>query len=303
MKKIVITTLTAGMILLAACGQKHNIDNVMLSSSQQEMMSSADEGLTSIISKTETKSLLKQYIGNLGNCSYTVSSYQKFHVSTSKTDGSDGEENQMALNGMDEYDVVNTGETKAEQMNGWFHLKSNITHTIQDMESKESNEFFAQQLADGSFAFYGYNAADGTATYSPLSTLGELQSTSILQEFIADDVVIKNGKTVLDKDADVTGYDIEMQVPYETYYKFFCYGLSFQIPDIQNEDKEKYVDVVIHFDKFGNISTIEMSVSDMEEKDYDGTNVKVIEEKIIISFDQEASEFEIPAPVKNIQKQ
>lgn len=74
-------------MLVSACGpekQKNNtntdiMDN-QISIAGKEEVSSDKEQLINTIFQSEIKNLLKRYFENIGDCSFTITSVEKFHV-------------------------------------------------------------------------------------------------------------------------------------------------------------------------------------------------------------------------------
>lgn len=299
-------------MLVSACApgkQKNNtntdiVDN-QISIAEKEEISSDKEQLINTISQSEIKNLLKQYFENIGDCSFTITSIEKFHVnqSNAKTptamDGDNDRDNIADSDTDNEYDVSNTGTVTVTKNGNWFHLRSDVDHQIMDINSPESNEFYVEKTENG-YVFYGYDRGADESTYTPLSSVTRMESEDILKTFLSDAVKIVNGETVTDKKGKVTGYSVTMNMPYSDYYTFFSYGSTLSEPDIPIDMEDETATANIQFDKSGKLKQIEIT-PDQSGAGSNATdnNLKltVIEENITIKFLDTVPEIDVPIGV------
>ena len=296
MRKVIIACLLAGMMITGACGQKENTSD-KINTSQEK----SEKQINRTISETEIKSLLKQHFENIADCSFTISKYERFHIENQKPAEEPTDDTPFSCD-MSSYDVINSGNVKVVQKAGWFHLINQDSHQIADMASSTDNEFFVQKTADGD-CLYGYTPGNGSATITPIGSASEMESVDILKEFTSDQVIPVEGNTTFDEKENVTGYDINIKLPYESYYKFFCYGSSLVAQEIPDYDKEKYADVSIHFNKYGMVKTIKMTVDGLSDQTNDSDiTMKTLDETITISFDDNVPDIVLPESVSALSK-
>ena len=299
-------------MLVSACGpgkQKNNtntdiVDN-QISIAEKEEVSSDKEQLINTISQSEIKNLLKQYFENIGDCSFTITTVEKFHVNQLNANtptAMDDDNNRDGTADSDtnsEYDVSNTGTVTVTKNGRWFHLSSDVDHQIMDMNSPESNEFYVEKTDDG-YVFYGYDRDTDESTYTPLSSVTRMESENILKTFLSDTVKIVDGETVTNEKGKVTGYSVTMNMPYSDYYAFFCYGSTLSEPEIPTDMEDETATAKIQFDKLGKLKQIEMtpdqSGADSNATD-EGLKLTVIKESITIKFADTVQEIDVPTGV------
>lgn len=319
MKKRILFGMLAGIMLVSACGpgkQKDNtntdiIDN-QISIAEKEETSSDKEPLVNTISQSEIKNLLKQYFEDIGDCSFTITTIEKFHVTQSNTGSNaktpvtmDDNDSTVVINNdtPDEYDVSNTGTVTVTKSRNWFHVRSDIDHQIMDMNSPESNEFYIEKTDDG-YVFYGYDRDSDESTYTPLSAVTRMESTDILKTFLSDNVKIVDGKTVTDEKGKVTGYTITMNMSYSDYYAFFIYGSTLSEPEIPSEMENETATAKIEFDKSGKLKQIEITPdqsSDGSDTTDGNSKLTVLEESISIKFADTVPGIDVPTGVLKVR--